>query len=166
MSSLREEGNVKILKTLILVVTCSTFFSVTALADEFGTREEAVSLLDRAISLVRIDKNRALDLFTTGEGGLIQKDLYVFCFAPDGTVIAHPNILGLNTFEGGFVDLEGTNLGEALFNAAKVGQVGQVGEATYEYERPTTGSTKTFRKTALMTRVAGLVCGVGYYNPE
>ena len=112
------------------MVTCSSFLSVTSFADEFGTREEAVSLLDRAIALIRIDKNRALDLFTTGEGG--------------------------------FVDLQGTNLGEALFNAARVGQVG---EATYEYKRPTAGSTKTFRKTALMTRVAGVVCGVGYYNP-
>ena len=61
------------------------------------------------------------------------------------------------------MDLEGTNLGEALFNAAKVGAIG---EATYEYERPTTDSTKTFRKTALMTRVAGIVCGVGYYSPK
>ena len=153
----------KALKALILAAACSSFLSVTSFADEFGTKEEAAALLERATALVRIDKNRALDLFTSGEGGLIQKDLYVFCFAPDGTIIAHPNILGLNTFEGGFVDLEGTNLGEALFNAAKVGQVG---EATYEYERPTTGSTKTFRKTALMTRVAGIVCGVGYYNPK
>ena len=66
------------LKTLVLAAVCSSFLSITSFADEFGTREEAVSLLDRAISLIRIDKNRALDLFTTGEGGLIQKDLYVF----------------------------------------------------------------------------------------
>ena len=153
----------KILKTLILVVTCSTFFSVTSFADEFGTREEAVSLLDRAIALIRIDKNRALDLFTTGAGGLIQKDLYVFCFAPDGTVIAHPNLVGVNAFDNDLVDVQGTQLGEAFFNAARAGGTG---EATYQYTRPTTGTDKEFTKTALMTRVAGIVCGVGYYNPE
>ncbi len=153
----------KNLKTLILAVACSGLLTFTSFANEFGTREEAVSLLDRAVALVRIDKNRALDLFQSGAGGLIQKDLYVFCFATDGTVIAHPNILGMNTLDNDFVDVNGTQLGEALFNAAKVGDIG---EATYEYERPTTGSTKTFTKTALMTRVAGIICGVGYYNPE
>ena len=71
--------------------------------------------------------------------------------------------VGMDTFEGGFVDIHGTNLGEALFAAAKPGKIG---EAHYDYERPTTGSTKMFRKTALMTRVSGIVCGVGYYNPQ
>ena len=153
----------KALKALILAAACSSFLSVTSFADEFGTKEEAAALLERAVALVRIDKNRALDLFTSGEGGLIQKDLYVFCFAPDGTVIAHPNIVGLNTFDNDFVDVQGIQLGKALFNAARTGATG---EATYQYERPTTGSDKAFTKTALMTRVAGIVCGVGYYNPE
>ena len=153
----------KVLKALILASACSSFLSITSFADEFGTKEEAVALLERAIALVRIDKNRALDLFTSGDGGLIQKDLYVFCFAPDGTVIAHPNIVGLNTFDNDFVDVQGIQLGKALFNAARAGATG---EATYQYERPTTGSDKAFTKTALMTRVAGIVCGVGYYNPE
>lgn len=153
----------KNLKTLILAVSCFSFLSTVSLANEFGTRSEAVALLERAVALVKVDKNRALELFQSGTGGLIQKDLYVFCFAPDGTVIAHPNILGMNTFNNDFVDVNGTQLGEALFNAAAVGSFG---EATYEYERPTTGSTKTFTKTALMTRIRGLVCGVGYYNPK
>ena len=51
---------------------CSSFLVTTSFADEFGTKEEAAALLERAIALVRVDKNRALDLFTTGEGGLIQ----------------------------------------------------------------------------------------------
>ena len=153
----------KTLKALILAAVCSSFLSITSFADEFGTKEEATALLERAVALVRVDKNRALDLFTSGEGGLMLKDLYVFCFAPDGTVIAHPNIVGLNTFDNDFVDVQGTQLGEALFNAARAGGIG---EATYQYERPTTGSDKAFTKTALMTRVAGIVCGVGYYNPE
>lgn len=153
----------KALKALILAAACSSFLSITSFADEFGTKEEAAALLERAIALIRIDKNRALNLFTSGEGGLIQKDLYVFCFAPDGTVIAHPNIVGLNTFDNDFVDVQGIQLGKALFNAARAGATG---EATYQYERPTTGSDKAFTKTALMTRVAGIVCGVGYYNPE
>ena len=151
------------LKTILLAAVCSSFLSIASFADDFGTKEEAAALLDRAVALLRVDKNRALDLFTTGDGGLIQKDLYVFCFAPDGTVIAHPNLVGVNAFDNDLVDVQGTQLGEAFFNAAKAGGTG---EATYQYARPTTGSDKEFTKTALMTRVAGIVCGVGYYNPE
>mgnify|MGYP001035814656 FL=1 len=153
----------KTLKALILAAVCSSFLVTTSFADEFGTKEEAAALLERAIALVRVDKNRALDLFTTGEGGLIQKDLYIFCFAPDGTVIAHPNAVGINVFENNLSDLQGNQLGEALFSAAKVGEFGEV---TYKLPRPTTGSDQEFTKTGFVTRVAGLVCGVGYYHPE
>ena len=68
----------KTLKSLFVVIVCSSIFSIASFADEFGTRDEAANLLERAVALVKIDKNRALDLFTTGEGGLIEKDLYVF----------------------------------------------------------------------------------------
>jgi len=96
---------------------CSSFLSLNAFADEFGTKDEAVALLERAVAIVRIDKNRALDLFTRREGGLTQKDLYVFCFAPNGTILAHPSIVGLNVFENDLLDVQGNPLGESLFNA-------------------------------------------------
>ena len=153
----------KTLKTLLLAAVCSTFLSITSFADEFGTKEEAAALLERALALIRVDKNRALDLFTTGEGGLIQKDLYVFCFTPDGTMTAHPNAVGFDIYGSDLTDSQGTQLGESLFKAA---QVGGVGEVTYKLPRYTTGSDKEFTKTALMTRVAGQICGVGYYHPE
>jgi len=89
--------------------------------------------------------------------------LYVFCFNPDGTITAHPNAVGLDIYGTENTDLQGTQLGESLFKAARVGGVGEV---TYKLPRYTTGSDKEFTKTALMTRVAGQVCGVGYYHPE
>ena len=153
----------KTLKTILLVAVCSSFLSITSFADEFGTKEDAAALLDRAVALLRVDKNRALDLFTTGDGGLIQNDLYVFCFVPNGTITAHPSFVGFDIYGSEQKDLQGMQLGEALFKAARVGEVGEV---TYKQPRYTTGSDKEFTKTALMTRVAGQTCGVGYYHPE
>ena len=150
------------LKRLLLAAACSSLLSITSFADEFGTREEANSLLDRAIAIAKVDKSRALDLFTRLEGGLAQKDLYVFCVAPDGTMIAHPTIIGLNIFDNDLTDVTGIQLGEAMFRAASLGGSGEV---TYQYQRPTTDSDKEFTKTSLVARVAGMVCGVGYYNP-
>ena len=109
-----------------------------------------------------MDKSRALDLFTRLEGGLAQKDLYVFCVAPDCTMISHPTIIGLNIFDNDLTDVTGIQLGEAMFRAASLGGAGEV---TYQYQRPTTDSDKEFTKTSLVARVAGMVCGVGYYNP-
>ncbi len=152
----------KLIRTLILAAVCSTFLSLPSTADEFGTKEEAAALLDRAVAFLRIDRNRALDSFTTGAGGFIQKDLYVFCFSREGTLTAHLNLIGVNIFEVPLTDLHGNQLGEALSNAAHPGKTGEV---TYKLERPTTGSDKEFTKTAFVTRVAGQVCGVGYYRP-
>ena len=153
----------KILKTLVLAAVCSCFLGMPSFADEFGTREEAAALLERAVAIVRVDKNRALDLFTRLEGGLAKKDLYVFCAAPDGTMIAHPSIIGLNVLNNDLMDIQGTQLGKAMFDAARGGASGEV---TYRYQRPTTGSDKEFTKTSLVARVSGILCGVGYYSPE
>lgn len=151
----------KSLKALLVAVVYFSVFSFTSFADEFGTRDEAALLLERAVALVKVDKNRALDLFTTGEGGLIQKDLYVFCAAPDGTLLSHPRLIGSNVLS--FKDSEGTPVGELMFSNA---QTRTTIEVTYKLLRPTTESDKEYVKTALVTRVAGLVCGVGYYHPE
>ena len=151
----------KTLKTLLLAAVCSSFLSTMSFAGEFGTKEEAAALLERAVALVRIDKNRALDLFTSGEGGLIYKDLYVFCASPDGTLTSHPDSVGFNLLN--FKDSEGTPVGEIMRSNAKPGTTIEV---TYKLERPTTDSIEEYTKTALVTRVSDQICGVGYYNPE
>ncbi len=43
-------------------------------------------------------KDQALDLFTSGNGGFIDRDLYVFCSGPDGMLTAHPCFMGVNLF--------------------------------------------------------------------
>ena len=63
----------------MLIASLVLFFSKNILAEDFGNKEEALALLKRAVALVEVDKNRALDLFATGNGGLHQKDLYPFC---------------------------------------------------------------------------------------
>ncbi len=52
------------LVAIVLVVTAGL-----ASAGEFGTRDEAKAMLDRAVVMLKTDKNRALDLFTAGTGG-------------------------------------------------------------------------------------------------
>jgi hypothetical protein len=68
-------------------------------AAQYGTAEEAKAMLEKAVSAVKEDKAKALDMFNNGEGGFKDRDLYVACAnASDGAVTAHPYLL-LQEFE-------------------------------------------------------------------
>ena len=46
-------------------------------------------MLDKAVVAVKADKTKALDTINKGEGGFLDRDLYVFCFnAGDGKIVA------------------------------------------------------------------------------
>jgi hypothetical protein len=76
-------------------------------------------MFERAIVVLKADKERALDLFTSGHGGFIDRDLYVFCGGPDGMVTAHPYFMGFNIK--GFKDKTGKPVGEEIYASAKEG---------------------------------------------
>ena len=57
-----------------------------------GTAAEAKAMLVKAVAAVKADKAKALDEFNKGEGGFLDRDLYVFCAnASDGKIIALAN---------------------------------------------------------------------------
>ncbi|MDG2001221.1 MAG: cache domain-containing protein [Alphaproteobacteria bacterium] len=151
-----------LIKNLInysLIIIFSLFISKSLFAEEFGTKEEAAALLDRAISLVKVDKNRALDLFTTGSGGLHVKDLYPFCMTDKGLLLGHPTLEGGNVLN--FEDSEGKAVGRSMIAVAKYGEVNEV---DLMIARLTTDDEKLYKKTQLVTRVADLICAVGFYS--
>jgi hypothetical protein len=49
-------------------------------------------MLDKAVAAVKADKTKALDMFTKGEGGFLDRDLYVFCGnVADAKLVANGN---------------------------------------------------------------------------
>ena len=54
------------------------FFCINLHAVDFGTKEEAENMLERAVNIIKLDKSMALELFAEGEGGFNYKDLYRF----------------------------------------------------------------------------------------
>ena len=143
----------------MLIASLFIFFSKNILAEDFGNKEEALALLKRAVALVEVDKNRALNLFTTGNGGLHQKDLYPFCLTNKGLILGHPTLEGLNILN--FKDTTGKEVGKLMINVAKYGEVNEV---DFMIARLTTDDEKLYRKTQLVTKVSGLICVVGYYT--
>ncbi len=72
-----NEGDIATKKpiTVLMVAVFLMVAAGVASAHESGTREQAEALLERAIAVLKADKDRALDLFTSGNGGFIDRDL-------------------------------------------------------------------------------------------
>ena len=143
----------------LIIASLLIIFSKISIAEEFGTKEEALELLDRTVNLVKDDRNRALDLFTNGSGGLHVKDLYPFCMTDKGLLLGHPTLEGGNVLN--FEDSEGKAVGKSMIAAAKYGEVNEV---DLMIARLTTDDEKLYKKTQLVTRVANLICAVGFYS--
>ena len=95
-------------------------------------------------------------LFTSGHGGFIDRDLYVFCGGPDGMLTAHPYVMGMSLRD--FTDSAGKAAGQEVYAVA---QEGEFAEVTYKWVRP--GEDEHVDKIAFVTKVGDQVCGAGYY---
>ena len=154
--------------TIAAVSAAVLLLSPAAFAQQTGgTADEAKAMLMKAAAAVKADKAKALDMFNKGEGGFLDRDLYVFCNnLSDGISVAigNPNakqLLGTDTRT--LKDATGKNFGAELF-AGYQKPIGEITEVTYMFPRP--GADKTpVHKVSLVTKVsADLGCGVGYYK--
>ena len=128
-------------------------------ATDFGTKEEAENMLERAVNILKLDKSLALELFAEGEGGFIYKDLYTLCYhISSGTMYSHPTLTGLSREKS---VSEGVNVAELIVKNATEGRVSSV---NVKVPRFTTGDTKIFDKTLLITKVKNLSCAFGFYK--
>jgi signal transduction histidine kinase len=132
---------------------------VPAWAQEYGTPAEAKAMLEKAVAALKVDQTKALQMFTKGEGGFRDKDLYPYCGGPDGNFTAHPTLVGKSLKD--LMD-KGTPpkpLGQEVYAAA---QPGKIAEVSYMWPRP--GSADPVQKVVYVTKVGDQVCAVGYYK--
>ena len=131
-----------------------------------GTADEAKAMLMKAAAAVRADEAKALDMFNKGEGGFLDRDLYVFCAnVSDGKEVAvgsnnAKQFLGVDMRT--TKDSTGKPTGVEIYAAMQKPE-GEITEVSYMIARP--GADKTpVPKVSLVTRVGDLGCGVGYYK--
>ena len=135
----------------------SLALATTALAADFGTSAEARAMLEKAVVALKANQATALSMFTKGEGGFKDRDLYPFCGGPDGMFTAHPSLVGKSLKD--LKDKSGKPLGEEIYKTA---QQGKIGEVSYMWPRP--GTTEPVQKVSFVTKVGDQVCAVGYYK--
>lgn len=101
--------------------------SATEAAD-YGTKDDARAMLDRAVAAVKQNKAKALEMFNECKDAFKDRDLYVFCAnAFDGIITAHPTLKG-----GQLADFP---RGDEVLRGASEGVVGEI---TYRWPRPGT----------------------------
>ena len=108
-----------LLYSIINIVMCFNLY-----ATDFGTKEEAENMLERAVNILKLDKSLALELFAEGEGGFIYKDLYTLCYHIDsGTMYSHPTLTGLSREKS---VSEGVNIADLIVKNASEGKVNSI----------------------------------------
>lgn len=133
--------------------------SAAVVAGDFGSADEAKAMLEKVVAAVKADEAQALEMFTKGEGGFKDRDLYPYCIGPDGNFSAHPALVGTNAK--GLKDKAGAPVGEKVL-AATSSKPGEVVEVSYVWTRP--GETEPVEKIAFVTRIRDQTCTVGYYK--
>ena len=129
-----------------------------------ATPEQAMAMLARAVTAVKADKTKALAMFSTGEGGFLDEDLYPYCFnVGDGRFVAdvnQPKLIGQKAMD--LKDATGKPFGLELYKAAQKSE-GEITDVSYMFPKP--GSEQQLApKIAFVTRVGDLGCAVGYYQ--
>ena len=143
------------------ILACSAALTLvasgTAVAGEYGTAEEARAMLDKVVAAMQTDPAKALAMFTSGEGGFRDRDLYPYCVGPDGKFSAHPTLVGTDAI--GLIDKAGNPIGQQIMVVAKNAEVSEV---EYVWNRP--GETTPTGKVAYAIKIGDQICAVGYYK--
>src|SRR4051794_33262003 len=150
-------GGMAMTRFSVLATMTALLLSHNALAEEFGTFEEAQALLNRAITAVKADKQRAFEKFNNNDPRYRDRDLFVFCFdAMQGRFVAHEAMVSHNVRD--LRDYRGKPYGENMLAAAEETRVAEV-----TYVAPFPGTTSHVPKRAFFKRVDEYVCGVSAY---
>lgn len=145
-----------------LIMSVGMLWTTVSVSGEFGTKEEAKAMLERAVAAIEENKQGALEAFTAGSDGFKDRDLYVACFdqgTGEGTLTAHgglAKLVGTSGYE--LIDKKGTNLGMLL----DVDTKGEFQVATYWWPRP--GQEDAVEKESYFVTVDDQNCLVGYYK--
>lgn len=126
-----------------------------------ATADDAKALSEKAAAHIKqVGDEQAFKDFTNKNGGFVKGELYVFCYAPDGTNLAHganPAFVGKNLI--GVKDPDGVQVNAEII---KMGMEKGSGWVNFKWPNPV--SKKIEHKSAYVIKTNNEVCGVGYYK--
>ena len=144
-------------KMLAAIVLVPLLWSGSAQSQEYGTTEEAQAMAENAAALFHAEGADAAFAAFNGGPDFLDRDLYVFAIATDGSVVAHgsnQNLLGRNVLE-----LRDPSGREFIREFVAVEDTAWV---DYQWQNPETGAVED--KTSYVINLGEYVLGVGVYR--
>ena len=129
-----------------------------------GTLDEAQQMLERAIAHYKeVGREQALRDFTEKKEPFIDRDLYVFCYGADRTIVGHgadPELIGVVVDD--LRDVDDFAFGTRIMEAALESPDG--GLVEYKWYNPVTAEVEP--KVSIVKQAGDDVCGVGAYASQ
>lgn len=148
-------------RSSMLVVAASLFGLLPAVA-QAATADETKAFVEKSINHIKAaGEDKAFADFSRSDGGFVSGELYMFCYAPDGTNKAHggnPTFVGKNLLS--VRDPDGVQVNAEIIKLAMA-----KGSGWIDFKWPNPVSKKVETKSAYVVKVNDqTVCGSGYYK--
>lgn len=147
------------LRRLIVLAILAAFPVTQASAAEYGSKDEAVALVQKAEALLKTaGKDQTVAKLNADSTGFVDRDLYITLADEQGVRLYHgqnAKLVGKSLAES--VDVNGKEFGKEMMETAKAPEGGWV---DYAFKDPV--SKKVLPKTSFVKKVGDviIVCGV------
>ncbi|GFK96061.1 hypothetical protein NNJEOMEG_03935 [Fundidesulfovibrio magnetotacticus] len=148
-------------RTGIVFALILSLFAVNALAQQAGTKDEAVALVKKAVAHYKsVGKEKAFADFNAKDGGFTDRDLYIVVYDMEGNCLAHganakqigKNLMELRDPDGKFFVKERVELGKTKDSFWQ----------DYKFANPV--SKQIEPKSMYLEKVDGMLFGCGAYQ--
>jgi|AGTN01.2.fsa_nt_gi Signal transduction histidine kinase len=143
---------------MIVAVVFAGFGTVSAQAVDYGSKEEAKAMAERAAQFFTANgKDAAFAAINDGTDGFKDRDLYVFVYDDSGICVAHganKALIGKNLLD--FKDVDGKPLIREIVAVKTTGWV------DFKWQNPQTKAIE--QKHAYVVRAGAYTFGVGAYD--
>lgn len=138
-------------------------FSVSgAQASGRGTADEALALVEKAVTSIAADRLDAFVAINRKDGGFVDRDLYIFVLDVNGNMLAHganPELIGRNMIDMKLRDVDGKNFIRDFIDVAKT-----KGEGWVDYKWADPVSKDVAPKSSFVKRSGDMIVGCGIYK--
>ena len=146
----------------LLIFTALSILPVRAATSEFGTKDEAVAMVNRVEAMFKKDGAEATFKAVSDKSvaEFHDRDLYPFIYDMTGTCVAHgarPALIGKNLIE--LKDQDGKYLIREIIDTANGSGTGWI-----DYKWPNPLNNKIEVKSSYVAKMGDYVVGVGIYR--
>lgn len=151
----------KFVSKLVLTFLCSLMLAAPAMAADYGTRDEAVAMVNKAAAYLKANgKEKAYAEFNGKSSQFKDRDLYIFVMEMNGLEVVNgnnPKLIGKN-----LIELKDANGKAMVKEFIEVAQTKGTGWVDYAWPNPVTKAVE--KKSTYVEKAGDVLIGCGVYQ--